>query len=122
MQALGTALVVEDHPGVMALTVALLQGAGWDVLEAGSAAEAHRLLAGHGVDVVLSDVSMPGGTGEVPTYGSDAQGRSPGVVYMSGDTKRAVLRGQPGTENATFLEKPFEPEALLAAVSDAAAR
>jgi hypothetical protein len=39
---------------------------------------------------------------------------------MSGDTSRAALRGQPGTEGAVFLQKPFAPGALLAALADAA--
>lgn len=122
MQRPGTALVVEDHPGVLALASVLLEGAGWEVVEAVSAGEAHAVLREQAIDVILSDISMPGGTGEVPTYPTDARGRRPGVVYMSGDTKRAALRKQPGTEDAIFLEKPFAPAALLVALADAAAR
>ena len=111
-----TVLVVEDHSGVLALAVAVLEHAGWQVLQAGSAAEAQTVLEQHGVDVVVSDVSLPGGTGAVPTYAADARGRTPGVVYMSGDTARARLRNQAGTEHARFLSKPFSPAALVDAV------
>lgn len=118
----GTVLVVEDHPGVMALAVAVLEAAGWTVVQATSAAAARGLLAQSDVDAILSDVAMPGGAaGEVPTYGSDVRGRRPGVVYMSGDTARASVHAQPGTEGALFLQKPFAPAALLAALADAAA-
>lgn len=117
----GTVLVVEDHPGVMALAVVVLEGAGWTVVEASSAAEARERLGEREIDVILSDVAMPGGTGEVPTYPDDVRGARPGLVYMSGDTARAAVRAQPGTEAARFLEKPFEPETLLAALADAAA-
>lgn len=109
-------LVVEDHAGVLALAVAVLEHAGWQVLQADSAGEAETLLAKREVDVVVSDVSLPGGTGAVPTYRADARGRAPGVVYMSGDTARARLRGQPGIDSAQFLAKPFSPAALVDAV------
>jgi DNA-binding NtrC family response regulator len=112
-------LVVEDHAGVLALAVAVLEHAGWHVLQADSAAEAETVLGACEVDVVVSDVSLPGGTGAVPTYPADIRGRAPGVVYMSGDTARARLRGQRGTENAQFLAKPFSPAALVDAVGAA---
>ncbi len=115
-------LVVEDHAGVLALAVAVLEHAGWQVLQADSATGAEMLLREREVDVVVSDVSLPGGTGAVPTYPADARGRTPGVVYMSGDTARARLRNQPGTEQAQFLAKPFSPGALVDAVGAAQQR
>jgi two-component system OmpR family response regulator len=111
--------VVEDHAGVMALAVTVLEHAGWRVLQARSVAEAEALLEAHSVEVVVSDVSLPGGTGVVPTYPADAEGHEPGVVYMSGDTARARVRSQPGTERARFLTKPFSPGALVDAVGAA---
>jgi two-component system response regulator FlrC len=113
----GTVLVVEDHPGVMALAVEVLEGAGWSVVRASSASEAHSRLAEAEIDAVVSDVQLPGGNGEVPTYAGDARGRRPRLVYMSGDTARAAVQRQPGTEGARCLEKPFAPEALLAALA-----
>jgi CheY-like chemotaxis protein len=115
--ASSTVLVVEDHAGVLALAVAVLENAGWCVLQAGSAEDAVALLGETAVDVIVSDVSMPGGTGEVPTYPADSRGLRPGVVYMSGDTARARVERQPGTENAHFLTKPFAPNALIEAVA-----
>ena len=120
MARLGTVLVVEDHRGVRALAVAVLERAGWTVVEATSPAAARVVLAEQEVDVILSDIAMPGGTGEVPTYPADVRGRRPGLVYMSGDTARAAVRRQPGTEGARFLEKPFAPETLVEALARAA--
>lgn len=120
MERPGTVLVVEDHPGVMALAVVVLEGAGWKVIQATSASEGRSRLGEAEIDVILSDVAMPGGTGAVPTYPADTRGRKPGLVYMSGDTARASVQRQPGTEGALFLEKPFAPAALLAALADAA--
>lgn len=115
-------LVVEDHAGVLALAVAVLEHAGWQVLQAGSVADAEAILAERAVDVVVSDVSLPGGTGAVPTYPVDVRGLVPGLVYMSGDTARAKLRNQPGTQAARFLSKPFSPAALVDAVGAVRAR
>jgi CheY-like chemotaxis protein len=109
---------VEDHAGVLALAVAVLENAGWRVLQAESAEAAVAVLEETAVDVIVSDVSMPGGTtGQVPTYPADRRGVRPGVVYMSGDTARAQVRRQPGTEQAHFLTKPFAPSALIEAVA-----
>lgn len=105
----------------MALAVTVLEHAGWHVLQARSVAEAETVLGENPVEVVVSDVSLPGGTGVVPTYPADALGHEPGVVYMSGDTARARIRNQPGTEHARFLTKPFSPAALVDAVGAARA-
>ena len=54
MERPGTVLVVEDHPGVMALAVVVLEGAGWNVVQATSAPDARsRLAAG---EIRLFDV------------------------------------------------------------------
>lgn len=106
---------------MMALTAAVLEREDFRVLQARTADEARAALAAAEVDVIVSDVSMPGGRGEVPVYGADARGLFPGLVYMSGDTARASVHRQPGTERALFLSKPFTAEALVDAVRSAPA-
>jgi CheY-like chemotaxis protein len=55
-------LVVEDDVLVRTVVAAYLRECGFDVVEAGSADEAIRVLeAGIKVDIVFSDVNMPGG-------------------------------------------------------------
>lgn len=58
-----TVLVVDDDRDVRELALAVLEGAGYRVLEAASGDEAHRLLLAHPdlqVDVLFTDVVMPG--------------------------------------------------------------
>jgi CheY-like chemotaxis protein len=58
-----TVLVVDDDREVRELALAVLEGAGYRVLEAASGDEAHRLLLAHPdlrVDVLFTDVVMPG--------------------------------------------------------------
>jgi two-component system, cell cycle sensor histidine kinase and response regulator CckA len=58
-----TILVVEDHPAVRALTREVLEDAGYDVIEATSIAEAAAVLGEREVDLVLTDIVMPNGSG-----------------------------------------------------------
>ncbi|HEX3806097.1 MAG TPA: ATP-binding protein [Gaiellaceae bacterium] len=111
-----TVLVVDDHPAVRSLAVAVLEGAGYNVLEAANTSEAGEVLGDHAVDAIVSDIVLPGGGAAAPTYPADARGRSAGVVYMSGYTAD-MLRGSVLTAQARFLEKPFSPAALLASTA-----
>src|SRR5260370_19482804 len=59
-----TILVVEDDRDVRELAIAVLETAGYRVLEAASGDEAHRLLLAHPdlrIDLLFTDIVMPGG-------------------------------------------------------------
>lgn len=56
-------LVVDDEPSVRRALAMILSGAGYDVQDVGSAADARQALAYDTIDLLLSDVSMPGETG-----------------------------------------------------------
>jgi PAS domain S-box-containing protein len=117
----GTILVVEDHPAVRALTVRVLRDAGYDVVEAASVDEALAVLGETAVDVILTDLVMPGGTGERLAGSADDRGTEPSLVFMSGYTEASITRDELLTNGAGFLEKPFTPDRLLAVVAAARA-
>lgn len=109
-----TVLVVEDASGVRELTRRLLQREGYKVLVAADAAEGFRVFEQHptSIDVVLTDVVMPGGSG--PELARRLAERRPAlrVIYMSGYTEDAIARHgvlEPGID---FLQKPFTSETL----------
>jgi two-component system cell cycle sensor histidine kinase/response regulator CckA len=108
-----TVLIVEDADEVRELASKQLQRRGYVVLEARNADEAVRVFDGDtAVDVILSDVVMPGTSG--PEMMAQLLARRPGlkVVYMSGYTEDAIVsRGvlEPGV---VFLHKPFTAESL----------
>jgi CheY-like chemotaxis protein len=106
-------LVVDDHPAVRALAVAVLEQAGYSVFEAASPTEAETVLEENAIDAIVSDIVLPGTGARAPEYRPDARGRRAGVVYMSGYTAD-TLRGDVLIAQARFLEKPFSPAALLA--------
>ncbi|QEL17643.1 PAS domain S-box protein [Limnoglobus roseus] len=116
----GTILVVEDEAAVRALTRHILQAAGYSVLEAADGEGAVRVAAGHPgtIDVLVTDVVMPGAGGR--EVADRLRGLRPGlkVLYLSGYTSDAVIRHGIETHKVNFLQKPFSPAALAAKVRD----
>jgi CheY-like chemotaxis protein len=110
-----TVLLVEDEEMVRRMTREVLEGAGYEVLEASSGFEALRLSAGHGgrLDLMLTDVVMPGMSGrELAERLAPARPRMK-VLYMSGHTDDAIFHHHGVPQVGTgFLQKPFTPEAL----------
>jgi two-component system, cell cycle sensor histidine kinase and response regulator CckA len=108
-----TVLVVEDSDGLRELTRRLLLRQGYTVLVAQNADEAlHLFEQNPSIDVVLTDVVMPGGSG--PDLTSRLVERRPGlkVIYMSGYTDEAIVQHGVLKPGIAFLHKPFTSEAL----------
>ena len=111
-----TVLLVEDEPAVREMTQAALQRHGYTVLPAASGAEALQIArTNHGaINVVLTDVVMPGMSGpQLVERLREGQPRL-AAVFMSGYTSDAVLRHGIETGEADFLQKPFSTSALAA--------
>ncbi|MCC7492348.1 MAG: PAS domain-containing protein [Fimbriimonadaceae bacterium] len=113
----GVVLVVEDEEPVRLIAERALRQAGYLVLGAPGAAAAEAAVAGRDrLDVLVTDVMMPGRKG--PELAAELRQRYPAlrVLFISGYTAEALsqhLRLPPGT---AFLAKPFGPAHLLAAV------
>lgn len=110
-------LVVDDNDVVCRMTARILTSAGIRVLEAHSGAQALGLLDELGpntVGLVVSDVAMPGITGEKLAAIIAERWPSVPVLLISG-------HGNPSLDyQGSFLAKPFQPETLLAVVSQVA--
>lgn len=110
-----TILLVEDEVQLRRLAVSVLRHAGYRVVEASNGADAcekSRLFAGE-IDLLLTDVVMPGMSGrQVFDQIKDSQ---PGmkVIYMSGYNDDAVLALGVMQETVHFLAKPFTPSVLI---------
>ena len=108
-----TVLVVEDEEGLRHVARRLLQRQGYTVLVAANADEALRLFEQRGsIDVLLTDVVMPGASGLELTR--QLVERQPGlkVIYMSGYTEKAIGRHGVLNPGIAFLHKPFTSETL----------
>jgi two-component system, response regulator PdtaR len=104
-------LIVEDEPLVRVAGVDLLAEAGFEVLEAGNADEALRILeVTPKVRVVFSDVDMPGSLDGLGLARNICQ-RWPsiGIVLTSGHRMRAEMIPREGR----FLAKPYDGQALV---------
>jgi PAS domain S-box-containing protein len=108
-----TVLVVDDAEGLRQLTRRILQRQGYTVLVAATADEAVRLFDGNAaIDVLLTDVVMPGASG--PELTRQLVERRPAlkVIYMSGYTEDAIVRHGVLNSGIAFLHKPFTADAL----------
>jgi two-component system cell cycle sensor histidine kinase/response regulator CckA len=109
-------LVVEDEDGVRGVLERILTGHGHEVMTAAHPDAALETASrGAPIDLLITDVVMPGMSG--PQLAARLTERQPGlpVVFISGYTDR------PGElpPGATMLEKPFTRAALLRAVDAA---
>ena len=111
-----TILVVEDDETVRELVRKALAPLGTRVLVAGSAAEALAAAAGTHIDLLLTDVGLPGASGtELATELRAAQ-PDLRVIYMTGWQEH--LRSRTSLTDV-LLSKPFTLAELERAVADA---
>jgi CheY-like chemotaxis protein len=115
----GTVLLVEDEAGVRHLARDVLSRYGYRVLEAGDGSEALRLATAHEgpIDLLLTDVVMPGMSGAELAEQFRVVRPEARVLYASGYADDAVMR-HGITGGVPFLQKPFEPDDLVRQVRE----
>jgi two-component system cell cycle sensor histidine kinase/response regulator CckA len=111
---------VEDEIGIRELIREILAAAGYEVYTAANAAEAiefANLFEGE-INLLLSDVVMPGMSG--PEMAEMMKRARPDlkVLFASGYSDHALLRRGALARGAAFIGKPFDTDTLLARVSD----
>lgn len=110
-------LLVEDHPDSAELISMLLSWRGWEVRTAATLAEALECGRTAAFDVVISDLSLPDGSGlELPSRLGPLQaalrGAAPPMVAMSGYGSASDRERSHGAGFALHLTKPVEGDAL----------
>jgi PAS domain S-box-containing protein len=110
-----TILVVEDDAQVRQVSVQLVRDLGYEVVEVTNGTEALDVLAnGQRVDLVFTDIVMPGMTGRVLADKAVQLREGIRILYTTGYTRNAVVHNgvlDPGTE---FIAKPYTAAALAA--------
>jgi PAS domain S-box-containing protein len=111
-----TVLVVEDEPAVRDIARRILDAAGYRVLTAAGPAEALLTAEqdGASIDLVVTDVVMPGMNGRELAARIGPLCPHADVLFMSGYTDDSLERH--GVLGPTFLQKPFTARALAAKV------
>ncbi|MDX2059116.1 MAG: ATP-binding protein [Gemmatimonadales bacterium] len=114
----GTVLVVEDEPAVRAVAARSLRAAGFDVVEASDGIDAAERLAGIAPIGVVTDLVMPRRSGDaLARQVWTTQPHLP-ILFTSGYSQEFRPDSIGPTHRWSFLQKPYEPEALIrAAVS-----
>jgi CheY-like chemotaxis protein len=115
-----TVLVVEDQAEVRGYAAAALQAYGYQVMQAANAREALLVCErkGERIDLILTDVVMPGWSGrELSDWLKKLQ---PGikVLFMSGYTDDTMVHHGILRKEAEFIQKPFGPGQLAMKVRE----
>jgi signal transduction histidine kinase/CheY-like chemotaxis protein len=115
-----TILVVEDDDAIRRMTREFLTIKGYTVMEARSGAEAIEFLGNHPepIDLVLTDVMMPGMKGR--ELGERLAELRTGIkiLYMSAHTEDTIMDQAMLVPGTPFIEKPFSPEELASKVRE----
>jgi CheY-like chemotaxis protein len=113
-----TILVVEDEDTIRSILRTVMKSQGFNVLVAGSGAEALRQSQDHegSIDLVITDMLMPGMNGSelvrllLPTRPAIH------VIFISGYPGPEATLPPGGTGKMAFVGKPFTPNELVAVV------
>jgi two-component system, cell cycle sensor histidine kinase and response regulator CckA len=114
-----TILVAEDEDGVRTVINEMLRQQGYNVTMAPGGAEALELARTMPkMDLLISDVIMPGMSG--PELASHLRKLRPDlrVLYVSGYTDSAIADEDELDANTAFLNKPFTPDQLVSKVRE----
>ena len=116
-------LVVEDEADLRRLAVVVLRGAGFEVIEAASGPEALHLVEQRTerLDLVLTDIVMPGMDGYTLARRLRDLRRHLPVAFMSGYVEPTAEAHAPG-DSSLLLRKPFTPAGLLSHVRQVLAK
>jgi DNA-binding NtrC family response regulator len=118
-----TVLCVDDEANILAALKRVLRRAGYDVLSAGDGLQALSCLDETCVDIVISDMRMPGMDGVALL--EQVRQRWPGIarILLTGqaDTASSVAAVNRGRV-ARFLQKPWDERELLDALAESVER
>jgi PAS domain S-box-containing protein len=117
-----TILVLEDDISVRHISVRMLRGLGYQVIEAANGNDARRLLAengGHKVDLLLTDLVMPQTSGRKFADAFRAAHPNINVLFISGYLEESLQPDDRCEPGMFFLPKPFDAEQLAAKVREA---
>ncbi|MEO7358750.1 MAG: PAS domain S-box protein [Gemmatimonadaceae bacterium] len=115
-----TILLVEDEEAVRKIAKLALESHGYSVVEASSGAEALAIAEKFGkpIDLVISDVVMPGMSGRQFAETLRKKRTDFRLLFISGYTDDAVVRHGIVQADEAFLQKPFSPNTLARKVRE----
>ena len=117
----GVVLLVEDEASLLRLTRNLLEMSGYTVLEAKDGSEALRIsqLYAGAIDLLLTDIVMPGISGRALAQQLSQQRPDMKILFMSGYTGQSIGEKEYLERGDLFLQKPVTRDTLTRKVSEA---
>ena len=106
-------LLVEDEEEIKEILTEILSNSGYTVFNASNGKEALEVLDRETVDIIISDVMMPKMSG-IDLYHKIRSEKKIPFVFMSGYSGGRLLNDKNSFEEIYFLQKPFNPEAIIA--------
>jgi two-component system, cell cycle sensor histidine kinase and response regulator CckA len=115
-----TVLLAEDEQDVREVAREFLESAGYKVLEASGAEAALEIAAAHegAIDLLITDMVMPGITGQELARKMRKLREGIKVIYMSGYSEHAAEEAAKCDAAAVVLTKPFSRSVLLRTVRE----
>ena len=111
-----TILLAENDRSSLEVTAMVLEFEGYRVITTSNGTRALRILQEDAsIDLLLSDIHMPGGIDGIELAQRAQMDRQIPIVLTSADPRGSFV-GLP--DNVTFLPKPYDRHALLAAINE----
>jgi len=116
-----TILLAEDEQDVREVAREFLESGGYTVIEARDGADALRLAKERegGIDLLVTDMVMPGMTGRELAQRLQHDHAGIGVIYMSGYSEQSAVETVQADAVSCLLTKPFSRGSILRAVREA---
>jgi two-component system chemotaxis response regulator CheY len=113
-----TILSVDDSPSVLQMVKLALSGGGYRVELAGSGAEAIGKVRAGAIDMVLTDLNMPGmdGIALIRALRRLPQAAGLPIVFVTTESAAAAKQEAKAAGATGWIVKPFRPDQLLAVV------
>jgi two-component system, cell cycle sensor histidine kinase and response regulator CckA len=115
-----TVLLTEDEQDVREIAKEFLESGGYRVIEAKDGAEAIRIAAKHRgkIQLLVTDMVMPGMTGQELAVRLQSEHHGLCVVFMSGYSEHAATEMANADPSVRLLTKPFSRAAMLRVVGE----
>jgi CheY-like chemotaxis protein len=116
-----TILVVEDEPRIVEMLTTRLKAAGYRVIPAYDAVLAGMMALKHHPDLILLDISMPGGNGLLVAerlQNVETTASIP-IIFLTASSQPSLRARAMALGAVAFFEKPYDAHQLLAAIARA---
>jgi len=116
---MATTLIVDDDPNIRKVLRGLLEREGFQVFVAANVDEALSFMAGQDLDVMITDLKMPGKSGmDLITLGREKKPGTPIIMITAyGNIEAAVAAMKQGAYD--FIMKPFDETELMTVIKKA---